>query len=175
MKMHSLVIACSLLLAPALALAATETVDQKVQEKVGGHGEDPTAFIAEHDLDGDGKVDAAEFEKFRRARFAETDTNGDGALSRDEYVGEFERRLKHAEGQTNERQMKQADVRFNVLDKDKDGKMTWDEYAASGERLFKRADRNGDGVVDARDNQAADPEAEQAATPAAKPQSKPAK
>ncbi|MDG2525622.1 EF-hand domain-containing protein [Stenotrophomonas sp. HITSZ_GD] len=158
MKKHSLVV-LGLLLAPAMSLAAnTETVDQKVQDKVGGHGEDPAAFVAEHDLDGDGKVDAAEFEKFRRARFAETDTNGDGVLSRDEYVGEFERRLKHAQGQTNARQMKQADVRFNVLDKDKDGKMTWDEYAASGERLFKRADRNGDGVVDARDNQAPDPE-----------------
>ncbi|GEM_PF-672169 len=172
MKMHSLAVACGLLLAPALAFAATETVDQKVQDKVGGHGEDPTAFIAEHDLNGDGKVDAAEFEQFRRARFAETDTNGDGVLSRDEYVGEFERRLKHVEGQTNERQMKQADVRFNVLDKDKDGKMTWDEYAASGDRLFKRADRNGDGVVDARDNQAPDPEAEPAAKPAGKPAAK---
>jgi len=150
--------ACSLMLAPALALAADD-LNTKVQDKVGGHGEDPTAFIAEHDLNGDAKVDVAEFEKFRRARFAETDTNGDGVLSHDEYVGEFARRLQHAEGKTNERQMKQADVRFNVLDKDKDGKMTWDEYAASGERLFKRADRNGDGVVDARDNAAPDPEA----------------
>ena len=158
MKKHSLLVA-GLLLAPSLAFAATDSLDKKVQDKVGGHGEDPTAFIDEHDIDGNGKVDAAEFEKFRRARFAETDTNGDGALSRDEYVGEFARRLKHAEGQTNERQMKQADVRFNVLDKDKDGRMTWDEYAASGERLFKRADRNGDGVVDARDNAAPDPEA----------------
>lgn len=158
MTHHSLVIACSLLLAPGLAFAA-EDLNQKVQDKVGGHGEDPTAFIAEHDLNADGKVDAAEFERFRRARFAETDSNGDGTLSHDEYVGEFARRLQHAEGKTNERQMKQADVRFNVLDKDRDGKMTWDEYAASGDRLFKRADRNGDGVVDARDNAAPDPEA----------------
>jgi len=159
MKKHSLALACSLLCVPALAFAVDQPLNQKVQDKVGGHGEDPTAFVAEHDVDGNGKVDAAEFERFRRARFAETDSNGDGTLSRDEYVGEFARRLKHVEGSTNERQMKQADVRFGVLDKDKDGKMTWAEYAASGERLFKRADRNGDGVVDARDNAAQDPEA----------------
>ena len=159
MKKQSLALACSLLCLPAVTFAADEALNQKVQDKVGSHGEDPAAFIGEHDVDGNGKVDAAEFERFRRARFAETDSNRDGTLSRDEYIGEFARRLKHAEGTTNERQMKQADVRFGVLDKDKDGKMTWDEYAASGERLFKRADRNGDGVVDARDNAAQDPEA----------------
>lgn len=158
MNKHPFIVA-SLLLAPALALAADDSLDRKVQDKVGGHGEDPTAFIAEHDLDGDGKVDAAEFERFRRARFAGTDSNGDGVLGHDEYVDEFARRLKHAQGRTDARQMKQADVRFNVLDKDRDGRMTWDEYAASGERLFKRADRNGDGVVDARDKAAPDPEA----------------
>ncbi|HEY9254704.1 MAG TPA: EF-hand domain-containing protein [Stenotrophomonas sp.] len=160
MKKQSLALACGLLCVPLLAFAADQALSQKVQEKVGGHGEDPSAFVAEHDLDGNGKVDAAEFERFRRARFAETDSNSDGTLSRDEYVGEFARRLKHVEGDTNTRQMKQADVRFGVLDKDKDGKMTWDEYAASGLRLFKRADRDGNGVVDARDNAAQDPEAE---------------
>ncbi|HYG06313.1 MAG TPA: EF-hand domain-containing protein [Stenotrophomonas sp.] len=151
--------ASCLLLMPLAALAASDELSRKVQEKVGGHGEDPHAFVAEHDLDGNGQVSAAEFERFRRARFAETDTNGDGTLSRDEYVGEFARRLQHAEGGTNARQMKQADVRFNVLDQDKDGRMTWDEYAASGERLFKRADRSGDGQVDARDEAAPDPQA----------------
>lgn len=159
MKKQSLALACGLLCVPLLALAADQALNQKVQDKVGGHGEDPNAFVAEHDLDGNGKVDTAEFERFRRARFAETDSNGDGTLSRDEYVGEFARRLKHVEGDTNARQMKQADVRFGVLDKDKDAKMTWDEYAASGSRLFKRADRDGNGVVDARDNAAQDPEA----------------
>lgn len=159
MKKQSLALACGVLCVPLLAFAADQALNQKVQDKVGGHGEDPNAFVAEHDLDGNGKVDTAEFERFRRARFAETDSNGDGTLSRDEYVGEFARRLKHVEGDTNARQMKQADVRFGVLDKDKDAKMTWDEYAASGSRLFKRADRDGNGVVDARDNAAQDPEA----------------
>lgn len=159
MKKISLAITGSLLLVPLLGLAATDDLEQKVQNKVGGHGEDPAAFVAEHDINGDGQVDAAEFERFRRARFAETDRNGDGALDHDEYVGEFSRRLQRAEGRTSERQMKQADVRFGVLDKNKDGQLRWDEYAASGERLFKRADRDANGLVDSRDSAANDPQA----------------
>jgi len=144
---------------PTLSAFAANDAASKPQERVGGHGEDPAAFVVEHDLDRNGKVDTAEFERFRRERFAATDSNHDGTLSRDEYVGEFAQRLQHVEGQASERQMKQADVRFNVLDQDKDGKMTWDEYAASGQRLFQRADRNGDGVVDAHDTSAPDPQA----------------
>lgn len=116
-----------------------------------------SAFIADYDLDKDGKVTAAEFKTVRDNRFAAMDASKDGGLDEAEYVGEYEGRLnaqlaistESAERKAEERvrQMRQAHVRFGVLDKDKDKQISAAEYAASGGRAFAEQDGDKDGVI----------------------------
>ena len=123
-----------------------------------------SAFIADYDLDKDGKVTAAEFKTVRDKRFAVMDISKDGGLDEAEYVGEYEGRLnaqlaastESAERKTEERvrQMRQAHVRFGVLDKDKDNRISAQEYAASGGRAFAEQDGDKDGVITAGEKKA---------------------
>ena len=116
-----------------------------------------TTFVAEQDLNGDGKVSLAEFKLGRQVEFARIDFNADGQLNEAEYLGEFEGRLmlrigKIADAEKRkeelQRQMRQAKVRFGVLDTDKNGSISPEEFQAAGLRMFKLHDRNEDGVVD---------------------------
>ncbi|SEK20551.1 EF hand [Roseateles sp. YR242] len=119
-----------------------------------------TTFIAEQDLNGDGKVLLSEFKLGRQVEFMRIDFDADGVLSEAEYLGEFEGRLMLRIGKIADpekrreelqRQMRQAKVRFGVLDTDKDGRITLEEFQAAGLRMFKLHDRNQDGVVDDTD------------------------
>lgn len=120
-----------------------------------------SAFIHDYDADHDGQVSRAEFDAGRATRFKATDANADGWLSEEEYVGEYRARLEQQlaasdrseEKKTEERQrqLRQANVRFEVLDKDKDKKMTQAEYDASGARAFAEQDNDKDGIVTATD------------------------
>lgn len=122
---------------------------------------DGSGFIRDYDGDHDGKVARAEFDAGRVVRFKATDANGDGSVSEDEYVSEYQARLERqlaASGESEEkkaeerqRQMRQAHVRFGVLDQDKDGRMTQAEYDVSGARAFAEQDDDKDGVVTAAD------------------------
>jgi len=126
-----------------------------------------TTFIAEQDLNGDGKVLLAEFKLGREVEFVRIDFDADGQLSEAEYLGEFEGRLmqrlskmadpeKRREEQ--QRQMRQAKVRFGVLNKDKNGFISLEEFQAAGLSMFKLHDRNKDDVVDAADVKIAEEE-----------------
>ena len=118
-----------------------------------------SAFVADYDLDKDGKVTQAEFKTARDQRYAATDANKDGGVDEAEYVAEYEARLDAqlaastdtAERKAEEkvRQIRQAHVRFDVLDKDKDGRMSQAEFDASGARAFAEQDGDGDGIVTA--------------------------
>ncbi|WMJ69436.1 EF-hand domain-containing protein [Stenotrophomonas sp. 24(2023)] len=108
-------------------------------------------FLELYDSNGDGTVDKAEFQRVRDAQFTRTDSNGDGRLSANEYLAEFESRIDRRAATLDQGEDRQAHVRFGVLDADKDGAMTFAEYQVSGKRLFDTADRNKDGVVDAAD------------------------
>ncbi|MDC7693669.1 hypothetical protein PQU94_05170 [Asticcacaulis sp. DXS10W] len=119
-----------------------------------------STFIEEQDLNGDGKVSLEEFKAGRAIEFRKADFNEDGSLSEAEYIGEYEGRLmarlsrigdpeKRLEEQ--QRQMRQAKVRFGVLDSDKNGAISQAEHLASGLRMFDLHDRNKDGVVDHKD------------------------
>lgn len=119
-----------------------------------------TTFIAEQDLNGDGKVLLAEFKLGREVEFVRIDFNADGQLSEAEYLGEFEGRLMQRIGKIADpekrreelqRQMRQAKVRFGVLDKDKNGSISLEEFMAAGLSMFNLHDRNKDGVVDETD------------------------
>jgi hypothetical protein len=118
-------------------------------------------FIKEQDQNGDGVVSKDEFAATRAIQFAKTDADKNGTLSQAEYVGEFKARLEKklaADERTPEkkeeervRQMRQADVRFNVLDSDKSGAITRAEFDYSGWRMFSHHDTNNDGTVSAAD------------------------
>jgi TolA-binding protein len=126
-----------------------------------------TTFIAEQDLNGDGKVLLSEFKLGREVEFVRIDFNADGQLSEAEYLGEFEGRLMQRIGKIADpekrreelqRQMRQAKVRFGVLDKDKNGSISLEEFMAAGLSMFNLHDRNKDGVVDDTDVKIAEEE-----------------
>jgi hypothetical protein len=118
-------------------------------------------FIKEQDQNGDAVVSKDEFAATRHAQFVRMDTDKNGALSHDEYVGDYKARLEKqiaVSTQTSEkkdeervRQLRQADVRFGVLDTDKSAAITSAEYDYSGWRMFTTHDSNKDGVISAAD------------------------
>jgi hypothetical protein len=122
----------------------------------GGHGQ--SAFIGGFDGNRDGVVTRAEYDAIRKQRFEAGDKNRDGFLSEDEYVAEFELRLKQQymdqnrePDQAYENSIRQAHVRFAIVDRDRDGKYSREEDLAVADRTFKGADTNGDGRVTAED------------------------
>ncbi|MBU3021950.1 calcium-binding protein [Aestuariibacter sp. A3R04] len=108
-------------------------------------------FMGLYDTNGDDVVDSAEFQAVRDAHFQRTDENGDGKLTEQEYVLEFEDRLDKQYEKTYDRQIKQTYVRFGVLDTDENGRMTFNEYMRSGMRAFMRYDTSGDGILSLAD------------------------
>lgn len=133
----------------ALLLATTASVQAAPHEG--------NAFIHDYDSNHDGQVARAEFDAARLLRFKDTDANGDGGLSEEEYVGEYSARLEkqlaastqsdEKKAEERQRQIRQAHVRFGVLDKDKDGKIVQAEYDASGARAFAEQDDDKNGIV----------------------------
>ena len=105
-------------------------------------------FVETYDADGDGIVTYAEFEAERQAGYNLRDANRDGEVHEEEYVSEYEIRLKAQLEEQYNGQIDQAYVRFNVLDKDEDGNMTLSEFNASGASIFNTLDTNGDGTID---------------------------
>lgn len=144
----------------ALLMAATMAAASHAAEgpvaPAGGHG--LSAFIGGFDANRDGVVTRAEYDEVRKQRFAAADVNHDGWLSEEEYVAEFEGRLKQqyagrVQDDSYAGSLKQAHVRFKILDTDHDGKLTVDEETAIAEKTFKRTDTNGDGKIDKTDGE----------------------
>ncbi|QNN46121.1 EF-hand domain-containing protein [Thermomonas brevis] len=127
-------LACSI--ACALAFPALAQTAQQQRPLIGGMGDNVTNFIAQFDDNGDGKLDWAEFDGFRRTRFDATDSNHDGTVDVEEYVAEFAARSREAVAQERTSQLAQTRVRFDALDTDKDGRISRTEFDASGERVF---------------------------------------
>lgn len=126
------------LLLPALGLAASH---------------DLATFVADYDLDKDGKVSKEEFLEARQQRFAATDNNQDQGVSHEEYVEEYRVRLMATkpEPEKAQRQLKQTDVRFKALDSNKDGRISFAEYSYSGWRMYGEHDYDRDGAVSLAD------------------------
>lgn len=131
--------ACALLAcATSSDCAETAPESSPPPRAVGGHGGDPALFLAQFDADGEGRVSREAFERFRRARFAQTDQDGDGSVDVEEYVEEFADRLDVDLDAARARQIEQTRARFAAIDANGDGFIDADEYTASGERAFTR-------------------------------------
>jgi Ca2+-binding EF-hand superfamily protein len=86
------------------------------------------------DLNKDGQVTRAEFDRITQQQFAAAAKGG--SLGAEQFY------------QLRASQSRAISARvFQRLDKDNDGKLTLQEFAASQERLFSRLDKNNDGVV----------------------------
>ena len=140
---------CALLSAPSFAQQAPAP-----RPLVGGHGNNITAFIAQHDTNADGRLTWQEFDAFRRARFDATDANGDGTVDVEEYVQEFEDRMREEMERGRGEQVEQTRRRFTALDTDKDGHVSRTEFNASGERVWTEGQKALAGSKDAKDGDA---------------------
>ncbi|MGO1052509.1 EF-hand domain-containing protein [Crossiella sp. CA198] len=88
----------------------------------------------------------------------DADTDGDGQVSREEFVAATERGLADNPDYLDEAYAKVAETVFEVLDRDGDGNISREEYIAMyasaevsaeiAESAFERIDQNGDGVID---------------------------
>ncbi|TNC85846.1 MAG: hypothetical protein CSH37_06345 [Thalassolituus sp.] len=109
-------------------------------------------LLEDYNADGDDTVTWAEYNNWRKARFDETDADGNGSVNAEEYVYEFENRLDERYEKGRQAHVEQTKRRFEALDKNEDGSIEWSEHLASGERIFTRWDKNDDGVIDDTDN-----------------------
>ncbi|MEB1610510.1 EF-hand domain-containing protein [Xanthomonas campestris pv. campestris] len=122
----------------ALLLPATAIAQSDPRPLLGGHGNNVQAFITQHDDDHDGRITAADFAAFRRARFDATDRNHDGSVDEDEYVAEFRQRRQRALEQERGAQAAQGRTRFAALDIDGDGQVSRAEFDATGAQDWTR-------------------------------------
>lgn len=151
LKPHRILAAAGL-----IALLSACAAPNTPAKPAGGHGN--AAFMGSYDVNRDGVVTRDEYDTVRKQRFMAADSNGDGWLSEEEYVGEFESRLKQqylSEGRAPDSRyasaMKQAHVRFSLVNRARDGRYTVEEDNLAANRTFKQADSNGDGVVNQDD------------------------
>ncbi|MEM9085030.1 MAG: hypothetical protein AAGB23_03800 [Pseudomonadota bacterium] len=124
------------------------------ERRVGGHSK--TAFVKTYDTNEDGQVSIGEFMVKREQGYARRDADGNGSLTKEEYVGDFFKRMEARQVnftvENKERQMKAADFRFGFMDTDENEIMTAAEFHASGMRMFKRLDSNEDGYINGQDS-----------------------
>jgi Ca2+-binding EF-hand superfamily protein len=93
-----------------------------------------TSLCFGDDLNRDGKVTRAEFDKATQQAF--TGFAKGGALNPEQFY-----QLEAAQSRAISTRV------FQRLDRDRDGKLTLSEFASSQERLFTRLDKNNDGVI----------------------------
>ncbi|MEO0750986.1 MAG: calcium-binding protein [Pseudomonadota bacterium] len=107
----------------------------------GDHRQGGGLTFEEVDTNADGLLSAEELQAHREARFATTDTDNNGALSR----AEIEARMLINQ---DERRVKFLDRMFDRRDANADGQLTLAEMASDRTvQMFERADENGDGLI----------------------------
>jgi Ca2+-binding EF-hand superfamily protein len=98
------------------------------------------------DQNRDGFVAAEEADAWYKTAFATFDSNKDGSLARDEYLGTHMGRGPGTGPRAAERREIKAKS-FGEMDKDRDAKATNAEFLAWHQERYKTADTNHDGKV----------------------------
>lgn len=88
-------------------------------------------MMSKLDTDHDGKLSVSEWMTASDARFARTDTNGDGFISSDEMMAEREKRDA-------EMRKTRGKAMFKRADTDGDGKLSKAEYDAGAQKMYQR-------------------------------------
>lgn len=112
------------------------------------HGQTWAERLADLDTDGDGAISKDEADAPRLERFNLADANQDGALTMEEMIAyqDAERERRRAE-----RQQK----RFDRLDADSNGTISAEEFAARGDTMFDDIDADNNGIITALEAEAA--------------------
>lgn len=121
----------------AIVMALTATV-----ALADARGEGPRMDFATMDTNSDGSITVEDIEALRAQRFAALDADGNGSVSREEF-------MEHAAGRAGDR----AGKMFDRLDSDGDGALSRDAIEArrgngpDAERMISRFDSDGDGAL----------------------------
>ena len=149
MKKLTLLFAGALASASVLAQTAAAPQDARA-ERMQKHHERAEAKFAEADSNHDGAISQSEWQSARlreaNEHFQKLDMNRDGKLSREEMQAAREHRHERMDGQRREERRE----RMREMDKDGDGQLSRQEIGSSMPRLaqdFDRLDGNRDGKL----------------------------
>lgn len=108
-------------------------------------------FFARRDANGDGRIDAADGEALRRARFERMDKDKDGMLS----FAEFEAAHGERGAWAGRRERQSATLARGQLARGADHGMTQEALRAAALERFDRMDADSNGIVTAQERRAA--------------------
>lgn len=128
----------------ALLAATSSAAAQAPQTGAKAPSSAAADFLEQFDPQDTGAVSWAQFETFRRARYAATDRNGDGSVDKQEYIDEYLQRFDARLAKAREGHLRQTGTRFNALDRNNDGRISREEFDAAGERTWAGYEKSQD-------------------------------
>ncbi|MGD8326928.1 MAG: EF-hand domain-containing protein [Sphingomonadales bacterium] len=156
LKRPTIIMPFALALTALLGFSATAQMQDKMskmQDEMPMNHEMPMHHgMMKMDTDGDGAVSRDEFLAHHKSRFAKVDTDGDGVISDEEKQAAREaHKAKMAEhhAKMQERRKKHHEEMKARYDANKDGKLDASEREAMASDRFSKMDKNGDGVLSA--------------------------
>jgi len=98
------------------------------------------------DADNNGQITQAEITAFEAANFAQADADGDGLLSKDELLAQFE-------GRNSDRAANRIERMISHLDANEDGAISLEERQSTerSARMFERLDSDDSGTISAEE------------------------
>jgi hypothetical protein len=152
----SLLAGAAVLAASGAALAQDRPARDAEMTRAAAQERAATAF-ARMDANSDGRVDDADRAARHKARFDRIDTDGNGALSYEEFAtqhGERAERGHRAEGHRMGMRGGHMMGMHGMADADKDGTLTQAEFTAAALARFDAADADKNGTVTAAERKA---------------------
>ena len=125
------------------------------QSGPGGPMGDPAQIITENDKNNDGKLQQEEIPPYLARMFEGADTNGDGAIDRDELAAQMEQmrgRMRGGRGNF-EGDLQETVKQMMQLDRNGDGLLSTNEIPQQMMPMLQGADNNRDGVLDPQEVQ----------------------